>query len=375
MLCREDVRRAVAENIDREPTAIALDRNIVCPRVVASQVKNLQRARRKHPSLYAARCIIPDRAVEQSSSEECAEAKRLSGESLLDLTCGLGGDTIALSRRFGRVVALERDEVLADVVRENLRRLAIDNVEVITTSAEEYLAHCREHFSALMVDPDRRISDRRSIRLEDSSPDVVTLMPRMREVAERIVVKCSPMFDVDEVRRLFPEASVEVISLAGECKEVNIYVGDSEPLLAATAVGRSRFECRAEDVVTPPLPEEFAAEHYRYLITPDVVLQKARLVRYALRDVADCWSDNSFGFAISQVENVVGRVEPILAIEKLNWKSLKRRFAGRGIDVVLRDCPLDISLIHKKLSTHSGNDCRLAFTRIAGEIYCIELGR
>ena len=102
-LCRDDVRQAIESNIDREPTAIALDERVVERRVVASQVKNLQRCRLKHPTLYAARCILPDRSVEQSSSEACGAAKPLRGESLLDLTCGLGGDTIELSRRFSRV--------------------------------------------------------------------------------------------------------------------------------------------------------------------------------------------------------------------------------------------------------------------------------
>lgn len=375
-LCRDDVRRSIEQNIDREPTAIALDERVVERRVVASQVKNLQRCRLKHPTLYAARCIIPDRSVEQSSSEACAAAKPLRGGSLLDMTCGLGGDAIEMSRRFSRVVALEREEVLADVVRENLRRLHIENIEVVTTSAEEYLERCEEHFSAIIVDPDRRISDRRSVRLEDSSPDVVALMPRMRQVAEQIAVKCSPLFDVDEARRLFVDCSVEVVSLRGECKEVNIYIGCSEPHISAVAVGRARYDARCESLGVEAVPESFRASEYRYLITPDVALQKARLVRHSLRDVADCWSENSFGFATESVEdmtNIVGRVEPIRNIEPLDWKSLKRRFAGKGIDVVLRDCPLDVKLIHKKLSTHSGSDCRLAFCRIDGTIYCIEV--
>lgn len=376
-LCRDDVRQAIESNIDREPTAIALDKRVVERRVVASQVKNLQRCRLKHPTLYAARCILPDRSVEQSSSEACGAAKPLRGESLLDLTCGLGGDTIELSRRFSRVVALERDAVLADVVRENLHRLGITNVEVVTTSAEEYLEQCDEHFSAIIVDPDRRISERRSVRLEDSSPNVVALMPRMRQVAQQIAIKCSPLFDVDETRRLFADCSVEVVSLRGECKEVNIYIGLSEPHISAIAVGRARYDARCESIGELPLPERFRASEYCYLITPDVALQKARLVRHSLCGVADCWSENSFGFAVESPEgkgNVVGRTEPIRTIEPLDWKSLKRRYGGKGVDVVLRDCPLDVKLIHKKLSSHSGSDHRLAFTRIAGITYCIEVG-
>ena len=48
-----------------------------------------------------------------------ASAKRIGGESLLDLTCGLGMDAAALAGRFRRVVALERDQVLASVTSGN----------------------------------------------------------------------------------------------------------------------------------------------------------------------------------------------------------------------------------------------------------------
>ena len=140
ILRSEEIRRAIEENIERDPSAVALDKRVPRASLVATQVKYLQRARRKLPRLYAARCIIPPRAFEQCSSEECAERKHISGGSVLDLTCGLGIDAMALSGRFERVVAVERDEVLADVVRYNMSLLGIKNVEVVTASSEEYVA-------------------------------------------------------------------------------------------------------------------------------------------------------------------------------------------------------------------------------------------
>ena len=119
ILLLPEVRQAIDANIDRDPLQIALDRRITHAREVASQVKYLQRARTKLPRLYEARAIIPGRAFEQSSSEDCAVAKPLRGGRLLDLTCGLGIDSSAMAAHFERVVALERDEMLADVVREN----------------------------------------------------------------------------------------------------------------------------------------------------------------------------------------------------------------------------------------------------------------
>ena len=155
-LLQPEVRQAIEENIERDPLQVALDRGIVHAREVASQVKYLQRARTKLPRLYEARAIIPQRAFEQSSSEECAAAKRMRGSRLLDLTCGLGMDAVAMAERFERVVAVERDEVLADVVRENLHRMGVENVEVVTASAEEYVSSCEEHFDWVYADPDRR---------------------------------------------------------------------------------------------------------------------------------------------------------------------------------------------------------------------------
>ena len=68
----EEVRKAIEDNIERDPAAVALDSRIPDARLVATEVKYLQRARHKLPRIYQARCIIPPRAFEQSSSEECA---------------------------------------------------------------------------------------------------------------------------------------------------------------------------------------------------------------------------------------------------------------------------------------------------------------
>ena len=199
ILCREDVRRAIDRNIERDPQLVALDKHIDHAALVATQVKYLQRARRKLPSLYDARCIIPPRAFEQSSSEECAERKPLTGDSVLDLTCGLGIDAIALARRFRRVVAVERDEALARVVRHNLTLLGISNVEVVNSTAEEYVSACNDHFDWIYADPDRRSdTGRKMVCLEDCSPDMLALMPHLRRLGERVAIKLSPLFDCDE---------------------------------------------------------------------------------------------------------------------------------------------------------------------------------
>ncbi len=373
-LLQPEVRQAIEENIERDPLQVALDRSIVHAREVASQVKYLQRARTKLPRLYEARAIIPQRAFEQSSSEECAAAKRMRGGRLLDLTCGLGMDAVAMADRFERVVAVERDEVLADVVRENLRRMGIGNVEVISTSAEEYVASCNEHFDWVYADPDRRTAEgRRVVRLEDCSPNMVALYPALGRITERVAIKNSPLFDVEEAFRLFGDCTVEVLSLAGECKEVNIYIDGRGAHIVAEAVGRERVDYAREEVVDSPCEGEFEAEEYRYLIVPDVALQKARLVQHALRGKADVWSNNSFGFARDKVEGILGRVEEIERIEKFDPKALKRELRGVGVDILVREFPMSVDQVRQRTGMRSGAERRIALTRIKGQAYTIFL--
>ena len=373
-LLQPEVRQAIEENIDRDPLQVALDRGIVHAREVASQVKYLQRARTKLPRLYEARAIIPQRAFEQSSSEECAAAKRMRGSRLLDLTCGLGMDAVAMAERFERVVAVERDEVLADVVRENLHRMGVENVEVVTASAEEYVSSCEEHFDWVYADPDRRTAEgKRVVRLEDCSPDMVALYPALGRITERVAIKNSPLFDVEEAFRLFGDCTVEVLSLAGECKEVNIYIDGRGARIVAEAVGRERVEYAREEVVDSPCEGEFEAEEYRYLIVPDVALQKARLVQHALRGMADVWSNNSLGFAREKVEGILGRVEEIEKIEKFDPKALKRELRGVGVDILVREFPMSVDQVRQRTGMRSGAQRRIALTRIKGQAYTIFL--
>lgn len=373
LLLTEPVQQAIAAARGRDPLEVALDRRILHARLVATQVKYLARAERKLPTYAAAQCILPPLAFEQASSEACAAHKAIAGDAVLDLTCGLGVDTLFLSRRFRRVVTLERDPVLADVARENFRRLGVGNVEVVTAAAEEYLDREELRFDWVYADPDRRAADgRRLLRIEECSPDVLALRPRIRTAAARLCLKNSPLFDVDEALRLFSDARVEVVSLADECKEVIVCDDGSGPLVTATALGRGSFAARP-DAEPPAAPARFDAERYRWLIVPDVALQKARLARLHLAGRADMWSENGFAFAAEEPHGVIGRVLAIERIEPYDPRRLKRELKGRGAEVLKHDFPLPADELMRRLGLHAGGDLRLAFTKSGGDFWTIRL--
>lgn len=374
LLLTDEVRRAVAAARGRDPLEVALDRTVPHARLVATQVKYLARAAQKLPSYAAAQCILPPLAFEQASSEACAAHKLLEGDTVLDLTCGLGADALFLSRRFRRVVTLERNEMLARVAAENFSRMGVANVDVVNASAEEYLRRDGLRFDWIYADPDRRSDKgRKLVRLEDCSPDIPKLLPELRRIAPNLCVKNSPLFDVGETFRLFGPCRTEVVSLHDECKEVVVYADGTGPLLTAVALELGEFSCTPAEARATPCDKPFDPAAYRWLLIPDVALQKARLTPTYLQGRADIWSPNGYGFAAEKSEDTLGRWLEIERIEPYNPKQLKRELSGSRLTILKQDFPLTAAEIAARLGIREGGERRIAFTKLGQDYWTIRL--
>jgi hypothetical protein len=286
----------------------------------------------------------------------------------------LGVDAYALSKRFGRVVTIERNEVVAAVARENFQRLGATNIEVINSSAEEYLATCTEHFDWCFSDPDRRGErGEKLVRLEDCSPNVVALMDRLKSVADKICIKCSPLFDVDEAYRLFDTCSVETVSLSGEAKEVNIYIDGSDSQLSAVAIGIGEFSCSVEErnnARWSAQPSDLS--QYRYITLPDVALQHSRMVAAAFEGKCDVWSNNGVALSVELPVDALGRTFAVEGIYELN-SEFKRMMRGRKVEIYRRDFPMANAEICKRYRCSEGGTERWCFTRIGEKFLAIKM--
>ncbi len=368
------VRRAIEDNLGNNPMRVALDRSIPHASLVATQVKYLQRARTKLPSYYEARCVIPPLAFEQASSEQTAVNRlHAAGALAVDLTCGLGVDSLALSRQFGQVIAIERDHALAFLAERNFALLGAHNIKVVNQSAEEFLAANSDlRADLIFADPDRRsASGRKLVRLEDCAPDIVEMLPGLRAMAPRIVVKLSPMFDVDEVFRIFGQHTrTEVVSLDGECKEVVAETGESVagPCVAASVVGFGTVEYALPYPESPIHPHHH--EEFQYLVVPDVALAKARIARrYFTYAGFHIESDNSYAFGSALPEQLPGRAYLIEEVKPYSPKKLKKELKDAGIkrvDILKRDFPYAAAEIARQLGVAEGGTTRIAFTRMNG---------
>jgi hypothetical protein len=181
------------------------------------------------------------------------------------------------------------------------------------------------------------------------------------------------MFDVEEALRLFDDCSVEVVSLGDECKEVLIYIGEKgEHQITATALGIGSYTKATNSIPTPSTPE-FRGEEYRWLVQPDESLQKCRLARAHLADKVDIWSENGYGFAIEQPNDIIGRVYEIERIEPFDPKRLKREMKGQKVQILKREFPFATERLIAMIGVKEGGSKKIAFTTIGSNFLSIRL--
>ena len=374
ILLSEEFREEVERNLGRDANSIALDRRVANARLVATEVKYLARAAKKLPTYYAARAILPPLAFEQSSSEACAAHKPLSGNLAIDLTCGLGVDTLYLAKRFQRVISIERNEELATITRHNLRLMGVENVEVISGSSEEFLEGLTSA-DLIYADPDRRSAEgKKMVCLEDCSPNIAALLPMLKDKAGDIVIKLSPMFDITEALVAFGEGtSVEVISLGGEVKEVVAHWSRTPrtQTIRATALSSGSFEVAVERE-RATASAEFDPTKYHYLIVPDASLRKAGIVTEWCRAEG---FDNFGAYAFSTTpprEGTMGHIYNMVSAHAWQPKKLKPLVGGR-IEVIRHSFPLSTAAICKALGAKEGAGNRWAFAEIEHSMWAFRI--
>lgn len=382
LLLSKPLREAVRDNLDKDPAKIALDKNIPHAKLVATQVKYLQKAKKKIPSFYKAQCIISPKAYEQCSSEAAASHRHFGGEFCLDLGSGLGVDTYYFSKRFDRVISIEQDPVLTEIARANFYMLGRHNISVVKMDVIEAL---EEHptLSADMVfmDPDRRGADgKKKVTLEDCSPDVGKLLSLLKKMAPKILLKLSPMFDIDEAFRIFgPHIVVDVVSVDGECKEVLVEIDNriESPVIKASGVGNYEVEYpygKEDKVQTAPFT---SWSQFKYMIIPDVSLAKARIAKkYFTENGAYIESDNAYAFSDTIPKERVGRVFEIESVEKYSPKNLRAKLAEmkvKKINIMKHEFPFSTDKIAKELGVGEGGTRYVAFTTVADKRWAVFL--
>lgn len=321
--------------------------------------------------------------LEQSSSEHTAMYKSLllkEGESILDLTAGFGIDDIYFSRKASRIVCVEQNTMLVELLSHNFKCLNRENFLCVNANSEDYVLSA-ENFDVIYLDPARRDENKNKVfDIESSQPNVLQLIGVLRSKAKRIILKLSPMIDIKQVENAFENISdIHIVSLKNECKEILVEIVNEE-------VKDVNYHCVDIKSLSFENDEIFLSfkkiiqrkneinlrnkkinqRLFKYLYEPNVSILKlgvfdALIEKYNLEKL----HRNSHLFTSENlIEDFEGRCFEILEQRNASPKALKDI---KKANITVRNFPQTVSEIRNKTKIKEGGEIYLFFTTLANE--------
>ena len=326
---------------------------------------------------------------EQCSSTETARYKAsvassaAMGAKIADLTGGLGVDSWAFSKVFGKVLYNEMQPALADAARHNFRLLGVDNITVrngTLASADGPSDACSvqqilDGFKPdiLFLDPARRAADGRKVfRLEDCQPDVLQLLPELLEACPLVMLKLSPMADISLVcKQLGCVSQVHVVATDGECKELLLVLERGWSGTYSLTVYESGAVARLSGGSPGGASQDQAVEYATgkdlsgWLFEPGKALLKAGAFdwpaqAFGLRKIGRHTHLYVSGSPVPEMLAPLGKCFRIKTIEPLSKAGMKAMGAAfPQAEVSARNVPMTTDELRRRLGVSSGGRIHL----------------
>lgn len=346
--------------------------------LAARCVEGWQKLLRKLPSWAesSSQVIIPDPVmVEQASSYETACYKSRfvprGTTHVLDMSGGLGVDTSIFARSLleygGKVFYLDRAPERARLAKHNFRALGLHNVETHCGSAEEEgLSLIRQYPCDLVfIDPDRRAGQQRSFLLEQSSPNILTLLPQIYTIRPeiKVLIKLSPMLDLAYLQEALPSFSeLHVVSWQRECKELLLYCGASIPPRIFATDLMPLYSSILEASPHPHTVNIGTSGTYLYDLSPTLAKIGWEHFAHLFPTLTQADTHTHLYFGNEAISNFPGRAFKIIEELTLN-KETKRRLRGARYHVVAKNTPFSSQEFMREMGiTEGGDDFIFIFT-------------
>lgn len=317
--------------------------------------------------------------LEQSTPEPVARHKALrfagSATPVWDLCCGIGADAsqIAAARP---VQAIDRREVQ---IWRTVRNAAVYGHGAHVEGRAADATGIDVDGSLVHIDPDRRTSGRKVVRIEESEPGLEFLEELTRRAAGG-AIKLSPAANFGGK---FPDAEVELVSLNGECKEATIWFGAlrRETQFRATVL-TSRAPGDLENVDSAMLTgDPWSARGpvvslARYLLDPDPAVVRAGLVDVCSETLLIGRLDPEEEYLTSDELPAAPFVTPFEVVADLsnNDREIRSYFRESQIgqvEIKCRHVPVDVEAFRKKLPLPGREAAVLLFARVSGRTRAI----
>ncbi|MBC6697075.1 class I SAM-dependent methyltransferase [Hymenobacter puniceus] len=378
-------RQYVAKHLHDDPAQLALQARkhpgLPVPELVR-QIQARQKARLKVPAWADNPELVfpPTLSVEQASSARTAayKAALVSGQRLADLTGGFGVDVSYFAERIPEVHYVERNAALADVVRFNLTHLGVSNVQFHTADAVQFLRNTPDTFDWIYLDPARRDTAARKIfRLQDCEPDILRLMPLLLHKGRRVLLKTSPMLDIEQaILELRQVRQLWVVAVDNECKEVLYELGPEPAVdperhtvnLLRTGQQQDFRLNRAREARAVPR----YAEPQQYLYEPNVAILKAggfRSIGTAF-ELLKLHQHSHLYTSDTLHPEFPGRIFRIRATEKYDAQALRAHLGPEvRAHVTTRNFPDTVAEFRHRTGIREGGDLYLfATTNLEGKL-------
>lgn len=314
-------------------------------------------------------------SIEQCSSEDTAryKAQLTKGNTLADLTCGLGIDTYYLSQRFQETEAVEQQPELCALARHNFEALQ-SHIKVYNEKAEDYLKHC-EPKDLIYIDPARRDGQgRKTVSIADCTPNVAALQEQLMQKAETVMVKLSPMHDIAKaLDELSCVKEIHVVAVRNECKELvfvmkNKFAGHPKVFAANLATQQPIVSFSHDEERVCPL--RLSDGVGRYLYEPHSALMKAGCYKLLAHrfDILKLHKNSHLYTSGNLVPDFAGRVfevEDVIPYHKKECQQLMGRVSQANLTV--RNFPIAVDTLRKILKIKEGGDIYLFATTLRNE--------
>jgi 16S rRNA G966 N2-methylase RsmD len=339
--------------------------------IAAQQLKGRRKAAEKLPSWYQQNGIAypPSLNLEQSSSEPTARFKEsilsdLNCKSVADLTGGFGVDALWFSKTERSVDYVEPNEELLSIARHNHLALGASTISYYAQKAEDFISGSNRTYDLIFIDPSRRTNGQKVFKLADCEPNVVLLEPELFKKSALILIKTSPLLDIQQgLRELKMVRRVCVVSVGNECKELLFLLDSSfqgEPEIRCIDLHASETSTFTFRLSNEKAAESVFSEPLNYIFEPNASILKAGAFKIIGQtfQIAKLHTHTHLYTAHAVVENFPGRVFEMLEIVKPE-KKLALKFNAAQANVLLRNYPLSVNELLKKTGLKEGGDLYL----------------
>lgn len=342
------------------------------------QISGLQKIKNKVPLFYEhPEILFPVQlSVEQSSSQLTANYKSTlsTGSTFADLTGGFGVDFYFLSQYFTNGIYVERDEQLCALATHNFAALGIKSFEVINQNAEDFLTSM-QLVDLIYIDPHRRsATGKKTVRISDCEPNVAALATRMLEKSPKVIIKLSPMLDINQAIKDIPQTSeLHIIAVENECKEVLLVLNRRCPAEKITDNplnsiiiktvnflkdgGTQLFDFQLDTEVA--MEATYVSEPIKYLYEPNAAIMKSGAFKsIAVKFELKKFHPNTHLYTSnSLIKDFPGRkfaIQEVFGNTKGDFSLLKQKFPKAN--VATRNYPLTVEAYKKKSGIKDGGD-------------------